>query len=283
MKKLVLIFTVMVLGCSLTGAAVPPGFTGQIVLDHKTVAAGESFIMKLRLINNNYDLSALRIPLKLSSPDITCTFVDFTGSIKHPDMVSYYTINGSDIEISLIPPVVDPLAMISADSGLIATLYFAVDSDAPASTVYLDTIYSDIQFEQFGKTFHRLKRLEVTGETGFYSLLPDFIVGEVIISRTTGIEDDFNGALPTSLTLNQNYPNPFNPATTISFALPERSAVRLEIFNLLGQKVETVVDDVFDAGAHELTWDGSGMPSGVYFYRLNAATATMTRKMILMK
>ena len=59
--------------------------------------------------------------------------------------------------------------------------------------------------------------------------------------------------------------------------------MKLEIFNLLGQKVETVVDNVLDAGIHELTWDGSGQPSGVYFYRLNAAEKCMTKKMILMK
>ena len=283
MRKMLAIFTLLILGCSLSTAAVPPGFTGKVVVDQKTVAAGDSFILRLQLMDNNYDLSSLRIPLKLSSTDITCTYVDFTGSIKHPDMESYFAINSSEIDIAFIPPVVNPLAMITAESGLIATLYFTVDSDAPTSTVSLDTVYSDVQFEQFGKTFHKMKRLEVTGETGFYSLLPDFIAGEVAVSNTTGIADDFNGVLPTSVMLSQNYPNPFNPATTISFALPERSAVKLEIFNLLGQKVETVVDNVLDAGIHELTWDGSGQPSGVYFYRLNAAEKCMTKKMILMK
>ncbi|MBN2227649.1 MAG: T9SS type A sorting domain-containing protein [candidate division Zixibacteria bacterium] len=283
MRKMLTIFTLVILGCSLTTAATPPGFTGQVVLDQKTVAAGDSFIMKLRLLNNNYDLSSLRIPLKFNSTDITCTYVDFTGSIKHPDMETYYAVNGSEIEIAFIPPVVNPLAMITADSGLIATLYFSVDPDAPASTVFIDTVYSDVQFEQFGKTFHRMNRLEATAETGFYSLLPDFVAGEVTVSNTTDIADDFAGTLPTSVMLSQNYPNPFNPATTISFALPERATVRLEIFNLLGQRVETVIDRMLDAGIHELTWDGSGQPSGVYFYRLNAASQCMTRKMILMK
>jgi hypothetical protein len=94
--------------------------------------------------------------------------------------------------------------------------------------------------------------------------------------------------LPTSYNLAQNYPNPFNPQTTISFALPEAGAVKLEVYNVLGQKVSTLVDHYLPAGHHEVVFsgdDGHGheLSSGVYFYRLHAGTFESSRKMLLLK
>jgi hypothetical protein len=76
--------------------------------------------------------------------------------------------------------------------------------------------------------------------------------------------------LPTSYCLHQNYPNPFNPSTTISYTLPKTSVVALRIFNTLGQEVAALVNERKEAGFHEVTWNASSIPSGVYFYRLQA-------------
>jgi hypothetical protein len=81
----------------------------------------------------------------------------------------------------------------------------------------------------------------------------------------------------------QNYPNPFNPTTTFSFSLPRAEHVRLEIFNILGQKVVTVVDGDYEAGDHKVEWDGSAHSSGVYLYRLEAGEFTESKKMLLLK
>ena len=94
--------------------------------------------------------------------------------------------------------------------------------------------------------------------------------------------------LPRTLVLEQNYPNPFNPETVIGFALPNRSQVTLEVYNLLGQKVKTLFNGVLPAGHHQVTWNGTdaqGRPvaSGVYIYRLNAGEKQQVRKMILMR
>jgi len=83
--------------------------------------------------------------------------------------------------------------------------------------------------------------------------------------------------------LSQNFPNPFNPKTTIEFALAEPGKVKLEIYNTLGQKVKTVVDDYRIAGNHEVSIDASDLTSGIYFYKLQSANFTTTRKMVLMK
>jgi len=92
-----------------------------------------------------------------------------------------------------------------------------------------------------------------------------------------------SGQLPDGLALHQNYPNPFNPITDIFFSLPEASEARIEIFNIMGQKVTNLVDGHLEAGAHGATWDASHSASGVHFYRLTAGDAVTTRKMVLLK
>ena len=90
-------------------------------------------------------------------------------------------------------------------------------------------------------------------------------------------------AAVTAFTLSQNYPNPFNPATTISYALPVRSQTSLTVFNALGQTVRVLVEGTVEAGVHEVRFDGTGLASGVYFYRLQAGTNVETRKFTLLK
>jgi hypothetical protein len=89
--------------------------------------------------------------------------------------------------------------------------------------------------------------------------------------------------MPTEYTLSQNYPNPFNPSTQIEFALPKESRVTLEIYNLLGQRVSTLVDQVLTAGYHSVRFDAANMPSGLYLYRMKAGESSFVRKMMLMK
>jgi len=98
----------------------------------------------------------------------------------------------------------------------------------------------------------------------------------------TGIEDN-NGGLPHNVELNQNYPNPFNPTTTIKYALPSRSNVRLTVYNILGRRVAVLVNKVQSAGNYMINFDASKLSSGMYFYRLEAGSKTLTQKMILIK
>ena len=89
--------------------------------------------------------------------------------------------------------------------------------------------------------------------------------------------------VPSKFALSQNYPNPFNPATTISYSLPSATHVRLDVFNILGQKVATLVDEHQTAGEHTVLWESVGFSSGIYLYRLSTPEAVETRKMILLK
>ena len=86
-----------------------------------------------------------------------------------------------------------------------------------------------------------------------------------------------------SFSLAQNYPNPFNPVTTISFSLPHSSNVTLAIYNVLGEKITTLVDGEFSAGNHSVEWNAGEFSSGIYFYRIEASSFTQTNRMMLVK
>jgi hypothetical protein len=89
--------------------------------------------------------------------------------------------------------------------------------------------------------------------------------------------------IPVSFTLYQNYPNPFNPSTTIKFALPVDSRVKINVYNSVGQLVETLVDKELESGYHEVNFDASMLASGVYLYQLQAGDFISSKKMILIK
>ncbi len=101
--------------------------------------------------------------------------------------------------------------------------------------------------------------------------------------------EGLDAPLPTSFRVAQNYPNPFNPSTTIEFSFgPEAKNVKLEIFNIIGQKVTTLIDDFLPAGTHQVEWNstddsGKKVASGVYLYKLQVDTESQTKKMLLLK
>ncbi|HTY59221.1 MAG TPA: DUF3160 domain-containing protein [Bacteroidota bacterium] len=102
-------------------------------------------------------------------------------------------------------------------------------------------------------------------------------------SLLTGISPYTPGAPAGSPVLFQNYPNPFNPGTLIRWSLPARADVTLAVYNTLGQRVALLVRETQERGYHQVTFDGTGLASGVYFYRLQAGTSVQSNRMILLK
>ncbi|MBE0571281.1 MAG: T9SS type A sorting domain-containing protein [Ignavibacteriaceae bacterium] len=100
--------------------------------------------------------------------------------------------------------------------------------------------------------------------------------------ETVGVEK-VEEEIPQSFTLYQNYPNPFNPSTTIKFALPVDSKVKINVFNSLGQLVETLMDKEMESGYHEVSFNASKLASGVYLYQMQAGENVSIKKMILLK
>lgn len=126
--------------------------------------------------------------------------------------------------------------------------------------------YSDILNDNFStKLLYRLKQVDFDGSVHYSN--------EIAIDIS----------IPTTFTLKQNYPNPFNPITIINYQLSSKSSVTLKVFDILGNEVETLVQEEKDAGYYQVSFDASSLSSGIYFYMLKADNFVQTRKMILLK
>lgn len=101
-------------------------------------------------------------------------------------------------------------------------------------------------------------------------------------SGNTGIDDELL-KIPFKYELFQNYPNPFNPTTRIQFDLPDAAQVVLTVYNIQGQKIKNLLTDYKQAGSYDVVFDGTGLASGMYFYRLEADNYTQVKRMLLIK
>jgi hypothetical protein len=127
------------------------------------------------------------------------------------------------------------------------------------------------------------------GMTDTYDNSADFEVGAPTPRNSqsnpaVGVEPDERAtAIPHTLALFQNFPNPFNPSTTIDYALPRASFVSMKIYDMLGQEVATLVGEEMPAGRHRATFDASGLPSGTYLCRVQAAGMSATTRLLLLR
>jgi len=128
-------------------------------------------------------------------------------------------------------------------------------------------------------------RFRSTGGSGTFPN-DNWFVDDVVLDIPVGIEEET--PVPLSYAISRNYPNPFNPTTTIKYQLPQTSDVKLAIYNVLGQRVRTLVNGRIEAGYHSIEWDGRNeagaqVASGIYIYRFSADNYLKVQKMILMK
>ncbi|MCK5077754.1 MAG: T9SS type A sorting domain-containing protein, partial [Calditrichia bacterium] len=117
------------------------------------------------------------------------------------------------------------------------------------------------------------------GRTGHYQAW----MSKVTFGPVVSVESSGDSNIPDQYTIEQNYPNPFNPSTVITFSLPKSEMVKIEVYSLLGQKIETLLDRSMSAGTHKVEFMAKDLPSGVYLYRISAGGFEQVKKMLLIK
>jgi hypothetical protein len=242
----------------------------------KVRAEADKFVVPIEL-NNTVPLAAMDIPFKFSE-GVTLEEVTFEGTRSEGFDFKWANIDNDNntVVIGLIPMIYGDNSDLEAGSGPIANLVFSVD----------DLSVKEIELEatSMEKPQHRMMLV--------YN---DFSKG---MAEAKELEHEFSGisaslqsagsTLPISFSLKQNAPNPFNPTTRIDYDIPKATHVRLEVFNVLGQRVTTLVDEYQEAGSKSVTWDGrdrsgSAVASGVYFYHIDAGEFSETLKMMMLK
>ena len=131
------------------------------------------------------------------------------------------------------------------------------------------TDFSDIEYSQNNSGI-------IKGEDGV-------IIGTKKGTQIVGIESEQQNSLPDNFYLSQNFPNPFNPGTTLRYSIPNHSMVIIKVYDILGNEIETLINEEKPAGTYEITWYPANLSSGVYFYQLRAGSYIETKKMILLK
>jgi plastocyanin len=120
-----------------------------------------------------------------------------------------------------------------------------------------------------------------TGTYPYHCAIHTFMMDTIFVSTQSGTSEPLTA--PKVFTLSQNYPNPFNARTIISYTLPREANVQIDIFNILGQKIENLANFWQEAGEHQVAWDATSQSSGVYFYRVSVDDQTRTGRMELLK
>jgi PKD repeat protein len=183
-------------------------------------------------------------PLNLQGVLIQDTIVSLQWSANQEDDLQYYSVYRSIDDINF------ELIIESTDTTLIDTINISADS-----------------------VMYAIKAVDYSGNYSNYSNFVNFVI--------TGIQNNIGHKL--DFRLNQNYPNPFNPTTKIKFDLPKPEKIKIEVFDLLGQKIKTLLNKPMPKGYHEVEFTAKNLPSGVYLYKIEAGKFQEVKKMILLR
>lgn len=177
----------------------------------------------------------------------------------------------------------------------VSTTAYIDSSNVVIVAINAETSAKELTFTIEGGTISMLNRY-VTSQTQNVEQLDDVEVSDnrftvtleaksvtTFSSTLPPVSNEVVSSIPGSYELSQNYPNPFNPSTVISFQLPVSGGIKLEVFDMLGRKVAALVDERVAAGFHQVSFDASHLPSGIYIYRLRAGDTVLSRRMTLIK
>jgi hypothetical protein len=212
----------------------------------------------------------------ISTTDEPFVFAEFPINTRYSSLNGYYklsSVDGDSLEVHVIftnggGPVAYTITFFAGTSSytqFTAPLTY-ISTDVPDAAYIEFFIYSSGNPNHMGSTFK---------------------IDDLTFGSATGVQGSFSVS-PAVFALSQNYPNPFNPSTVITYQIPTDGLVCLEIYNILGKTLATLVNEEKPAGKFTVTFDGSKFTSGIYFYRLNVIARdgksySQTNKMILMK
>ena len=146
-----------------------------------------------------------------------------------------------------------------------------------ASDIILNSQSQLLNGLEGGTTYYwRVRSINSSGETSAYSNIEKFTP-----EHTTGITG--TNEIPSTFLLKQNYPNPFNPSTILEFSIPVAGNYTLDVYNVLGEKVTTLLNTTLNPGTFKVAFNGKNFSSGVYFYRLSGNKVNIIRKMLMLK
>jgi hypothetical protein len=137
---------------------------------------------------------------------------------------------------------------------------------------YITSVEQDVE---------RLDDVSATGSTLTVTLPTQTIT--TFVSDPLSVGNEAETEIPSGYALDANYPNPFNPSTIIAYAIPETGDVTLKVFDVHGREIETLIRGQVQAGRHQVRFDATGLPSGVYFYTLSAGDTTLRKSMLLVR
>ena len=224
---------------------------------------------------HTWERSGYNYPRLKSNPDQTLpvTLSSFTATCTASNTVSIIWTTESESNIigyHVLRSETNSLDCASRISRNVITAY-----NQPETNHYS---FTDVEIQEQTTYYYWLMSAEYDGTTEYYG--PTSV-------KTKGFTGD-NMILPVVTQLNSAYPNPFNPSTTISFDIKDEVKVRIEIYNVKGQKIKSLINEDIPVGRHRIVWDGLDdnlvrVSSGVYFYRMQAGIYTKINKMIMMK
>lgn len=240
-----------------------------------TISANNTVVVPLEITNED-NLVAIDIPL-LYSEGVTLKDVTFEDTrVDYFDLKIFnHNAENRTVVIGLLPQMTPEFKPgLSSGSGVVANLVFEItDPTAKSVTIEATPMTNPDHSLMF------VYNTQANGELTQREEEPKFERTTIDFASGTGA----NANVPKAFALNQNYPNPFNPKTNISFDVPKASRVEVTVFNVLGQKVETLVDEFKEAGSYTIGWDASRHSSGIYFYRISSPGFSETKKMTLLK
>jgi len=222
--------------------------------------------------------------------------VDFTPSQDNYQLILYCNGNSfnidnwyvDDITISYVVPVELSSFTASTKDGIV-TLNWTTATETNNKGFEIERNASNSEYRNIGfvegfGTTTEIKHYGYTDKnltSGNYTYRLKQIDLDGTFKYSNEVEVNVN--VPAVFSLEQNYPNPFNPTTIIKYSIPQEQMVKLNVYNLLGENVVTLVNRVQKAGQHEASFNAANLASGIYFYKLEAGTNTSIKKMILMK